>query len=919
MTFFKVMNKKGQALVIVVVILSMLSVIAIAFFVMSQAERVAAIRHLDSLRAQYIAEAGALYAQKVLSLDRQTNLIDALSDLHFSHFKGEDVDLDGDTKNESRWFTMADYQGNTVGRFGIYVSDEASRLHLNIASEEELNRLFAKKGVSASGVSAIVSKRPLNVKEELSSILATEDFNNLKDSLTIYSRDFEIDIDRGRRAYLNSSQFRVVLEAFFKSGINNPWQKAANLKDAIDIDLSQTQVYKFSQIFSPSGLAQAGDWYRNGSFYEAPEGGSAGKFIWSNISVEDGEYYCFFYGATSLDTVGEAEGEELLSGESLKEKVKVEGGSLSIVITPAKNKISRFSHIELASLNPKAGLNSRVISGAEALVINEVMVKLSKEILADNPGNIEPQESQEWVFNGIKPGNYYLIVESAREGQMVGDVYINGSRGGNLRDQDYFPETVNINGALTVEIKNDSLETASFKGVKILQEPDGEFIELLNLSSGDIDLSGFSIEAHTSGGESVAGWPAKIPNGAIIRPYQHLVIAVDANDAGDTPKNIQDNNICFQNIYSSPSYGLKFSEAADTIDKSFDLLPNEGGRVTLKDAYGQTVDAIDYQFSQVIDFKSLERGDPSFNIDSNGNGLFDGWYSSDSAEGTTPALANDNSGMYVNDGESGEWVKHSPSEVKVFNHPLSNLKEVLELSSGDGWKKFTLLDIAYMADHFAIESLDIDLAGHYKEGEFKENNGVFESFQKSDRGLWEFNDISKGKYLLSIISSDKNFLGERIQAAVKIDNKGGETYPLLFDNGIAFYGTVEFLSDSLNFQLEIINDSSKDIFLKGIRLEPVSFVSGRINVNTAKEEVLSSVLTSNNLVNLIIGSRPIGIKDNRKLGIGELFLLNSDFVNFHKYLTVKSDVYEIVSRGELIPAGKIIAYQIIRSVVERGE
>lgn len=916
---YEIGSKKGQALVIVVVMLSMLSVIGIAFFVMASAERVAAIRHLDSLRAQYITEAGILYAQKVLSLDRQLNLIDSKDDLQFIHFEGQDADLDGDNKNESRWFTVSDYQGNSFGRFGIHISDEASRLHLNTASEDELSRIFSKRELPNSGVSAVISKRPLNAKEELSSMVAAEDFNKLKDWVTIYSRDFEIDLDRRRRAYLNSSQFQIILEAFFNSGINNPWQKAANLKDAIDTDLSQTVVYKFSQILSLFSLAEAGDWYKDGSSYAAPEGGRAGKFVWSNLSVEDGDYFCFVYGASSSDTVGEIDGGELLSGDCLKSKVKVEGGNLSLVITPAKNKTSRFSHIEFAGLKPKLGLDSKMVVGTEAVVINELMVKPSKEILVDNPSNIEPGQSQKWIISGIKAGSYYLIVEAINPGQMVGNVYINGRVGSSLRDQDYFPEVVDINGDLTVDIKNESLEAGSFKGIKILQEPDGEFIELLNLSSSDIDLSGFSVEVYTTNGEFVAGWPAKIPDSTTIRPYQYLVVAMDSNDSGNTPINIQSNNISFQNIYSFSSCGPIFSEASQTINRNSDLLPNEGGRIVLKDGYNQTVDAVEYLVSQVVDFKSLERADPSFNFDSNGNGLFDGWYLSNGNEGTTATFVNDNSGMYTNDGEGGEWVKHSPSEVKVFNHPLSNLKDVLDISSGENWKKFALLDIAQMADHFAVSALDIDLAGHYKEGEFRDNNGIFESSQESDRGLWEFNDIPKGKYLLSIISSDKDFSGERIKVAIKIGDNKQDFYPLLFAGGFAVYGTVDFVSDSLNFQLEIINDSSKKISLKGIRLEPVSSVSGRINVNTAKEEVLSSVLISDNLVNLILSNRPIGLKDNRNLGIGELFLLDPDFVSFHNYLTVKSDVYEIISRGELIPAAKTIAYQVIRSVVERGD
>src|SRR4030042_291793 len=98
---------QAQAMVLVVTILAMLFVMITAFFVLSQTERVAALRQLDSLRAQYIAEAGVVYAQKVLSLDKQANLIDSLEDLTFTIFEGTDADLDGNGNNESKGFNLA--------------------------------------------------------------------------------------------------------------------------------------------------------------------------------------------------------------------------------------------------------------------------------------------------------------------------------------------------------------------------------------------------------------------------------------------------------------------------------------------------------------------------------------------------------------------------------------------------------------------------------------------------------------------------------------------------------------------------------------------------------------------------------------------------------------------------------------------
>ncbi len=141
---------------------------------------------------------------------------------------------------------------------------------------------------------------------------------------------------------------------------------------------------------------------------------------------------------------------------------------------------------------------------------------------------------------------------------------------------------------------------------------------------------------------------------------------------------------------------------------------------------------------------------------------------------------------------------------------------------------------------------------------------------------------------------------------------------LLFAEGIAFYGKVEVREDKTTLQLKIINDSEKKLVLKKIQLEPVSSVAGRVNVNTATKEVLASVLGSGSLAETIISNRPIGVKGNLHLGIGELFLLNQGFLALHNYLTVKSDVFEVICRVEYSPAGKTMAYQIIRTVLERG-
>lgn len=928
------MNNKAQALFIVVAILAMLFVVGMGFFSVSQVERTAAVRHLDSVRAHYIAEAGVVYAQKLLKIDRQGTLIDSEDDLNYKHFAGSDIDLDGDTTPESRWFSVTDSLGSNMGRFAVKVSDEASKLNLNVCAKEELRQLFSSLGLEQSLADTLLTGRPYNAIEELGHALSSVDFNKVKDYLTVYSRDFEIDIERARRVYLNCPSEQTILEAFLGRGVNGAYQKAANLKDAGDKDVTQTLLYKFtSGGLAPTELAQAGGWLREETYYEAAAGTDMGIFAWSNLEIEDGDYYCFLYGASEGDTVGQVyinqtgQGEGVLSAEGLVNTVQVSGGELVLYIKPALDSISKFSHIELTAASPRNGLTKKTTSGTEALVINEVMVKSSREIIMDSPAQIDPGKSFNYVFKEIPQGYYYLVVLAQEPGGLVGDVEISEGKGGKtkgegLYDGDYFPYTANVTGDrnIHVKIKNNSLGKSSFRGIKILQDPDSEFIEILNLSGEEIDLSNFTFEVYSAGGELIAGWPGRIPESAKIAPYQYIICAVDNADASPTPAGLRGNGIYFQRNWGFGATGIIFDEHGETIDKAFDLLPDLGGTIILKDASGNRVDAVEYQSSQVRDFVSLERPDPAEKLDADSDGIFDGWYQSESPLAATPGLINENSGMYTFDATQGTMVKRNPSsDVIVFNRPLSDLTEVAQLSSGKSWEKFTLIDIARISDRFAYDVVNLGLIGNYKTGEFREMGAVYESVNLGDSGIWEFLNLPATSYLLSLISDDANYAGSvRVAVAPSGKEDFGSLSPLIFSNGVAFFGTVTLTENPSSLQIKVINDSGRRLGLKEIQLEPVEAVSGRINVNTAKPEAFRSIINSDFLAQVLSENKPIGVKDDRKLGVGDLLLLNSDFLPYHKALTVKSDVYEIFCRGEYYPQSRTIAYQDIRTVLERG-
>lgn len=908
-------------MVIVVTFLAMFSLVGVAFFVLSQAERRAGIRQLYNVRARYIAEAGIAYAQKVLSLERENNLIDSLDDISFQHFQGQDVDLDGDGEAESKWFNILDSQDSLFGQFAIKVSDEASKININVCKEGTLEKLFAQLGIDTAKAGSLLAHRPFNAIEQLGSILEKEDFNLAKDFITIYSRDREIDLERKRRLYLNSTNPQVILEMFLRRGLKDAYQKAASLKDAQDTDISQTVLDKFYlKNLSPSGLLEPGDWRKVDSFYEAPPAGDSGKFVWSNLAVEDGEYFCFIYGKGPLDAVGEVEGQYLLSGEGLINQVTtVSGGTLTLNIKPAQDTTSRVSHLELVSMYPKSGLNKKIVTGTESLVINELMVKPTQEIIADLP-DIPPGQTLQHIFTDIRPSNYYLVVLSKNKGGLVGDVSIQGKTAADLHDGDYFPYTIEVkkDGLIKLNIKNNSFKTSNLKGIRLLQQPDGEFIELLNLSSQEIELSGFSLEVYSHTGELIPGWPARIPNDTRIKPHQHLVFSVDDNDASPSPTKLRNNKISFKTIWGFNGIGLFFEDYLNSMDKTFDLFPDNAGTVILKDAEGKRIDAVEYENFQVMDFISLERPDPTAKIDSDGDGLFDGWYLSEDYNKATPNLTNENIGMYTEEGTN--LIKHSPNEIKFFNRAIVDSTEIIQLSSGENWEKFSLLDLARIYDSFAYEAKNLDLIGHYLGGEFKEKDSLFESSQRADSGIWQFTKIPVGTYGLSLEGIDSE--GSPILVAYRQDSEEefSDFSSLVVSNGIANYGQMQLLGEGeCNFELKIINDSTKLVILKRAILAPIIYKQGRINVNTAKELVLRSLLDSEDLIQKLLDNRPIGNKDERRLGIGELLLLDSNFLSLGDLLTVKSDVFELNCRGQYIPSGNILAYQTIRTIIERGE
>lgn len=1015
----KGMNNRGQAIFLVLGILTILFIVGVTMFYFTQRERAAAVRFVESVRSQYAAEAGVVYARNILRQDKKQNAVDGFNDRQFTFFKGEDHDVDKDGTNESRRLTLRDANNGEFARVAVLVSDEAGKVNINTAGtgvaagngvnlyEVNLSDTLSAIGLPAQLAGEIISyrlgpnglpgdagvddngnnylfenngwdddsdgvvdekgegvdemqecdpfyiygdDRVWGIPEGVSRIESDPLVSDLDKALryiTSYSRDYEVGLNGSRRLSLRGARAQDVLEAFLSSGVTNAYKSAADFVDAFDPDLSQSYIDKYYFKAPPSGLVNPGGWVSAGGSYMAQAGSAEGVFRWQNLPLADGEYYCSLYGNPSSVYIGDVvypDGKvdaDLRHMAALIKKVMVSGGSFELTIRPNKEKISYLSTAELSLTQSKQGLSRAKIAGREAIVINEIMPKLSVEASVsanDAPGGDWIFEGDyfknavheggktgegKWVFEEIRQGHYYLQLLGLAS-SLVGDVSCGGANAAGVISGDYLPEPIYVggDGELNVYIQNNSTsQTAYFKGIMLTQQPDAEYIELLNLSGKEVDLSNFVIEVYDNKGQFAVGYPAEIPSNTAIGSYEYLVLAVDAKDT--SPEGLKNNGLSFKSVWGSEATGLEFDK---TVNAGYDLIPDGGGSIMLKTPEGSAVDSVEY--ASAVNFVALERSDPTADYDSDADGNFDGWFNCLDKKGGTPGTENDNSDMYDIDPGTGKPYKHSIDEVGVFNRYIYNIADFVNLSSGSRWQKRTVYDLAKIADKFSANSLNLALAGNFVEGDWRLKSDMFIPNQTGSRGLWRWDKVPAGTFDLRVIGEEQghpNF----IKVGIRIGEEGEfiSSSSLLIENGQAYYGKIAIPAVT-SLEMEITDNSSELMGFNYLVIEPSYEIEGRININTAPVEVLGALSLSSSAIDNILINRPFGEEDARKLGTGELLISDTlgvsdeerleGFRQISNLITVKSDMYKIISVGEGLKEGKESGIsQVVTAVVQR--
>jgi len=803
--------------------------------------------------------------------------------------------------------------------------------------------------------------RRLESLEDLVAIagLDAKQLSRISQLATVYSWDVNVSVTGKARVNVNTATADELLAVLLEAGVDDPWQAAVNMADYVDPDVEMSRVSKSSQTLLLSNVGPLGSWtWVEGAVahYESTEPGGQ-PLSWS-APVPTGSFRVLARGVSG-STVGDMTVAGVFkpsveSGEFLGTFTFEAGKPPTVTVThqAGAGTACAFRGLELVPEVVSAGT---IVRGVEAIRINELMVdpKIDFEIAS---ATFDPQGSDwacpagskscfnsgvgqarwSWASSLVQPGRYYVRVFGTGIGQTVGEVRIDGNSKKLVHGQTHpSPITVGSDGKITLTIgKTSSDGTYYVERISLSRQPDGEYVELINLSDREIDVSGWTL-----GGDAAGGRQARLPQGSLIKAHGLLVAAVDLEDeqAGLSGNGI-DARSAWEIAGGTNAVQLEFPSGPPSPDDDWLKVTVPAGasaRLTLRRGEA-VVDDVEYPLPlpTTAGFQSIEKGDPSAIVDKDSDGLDEGWYPS--LKLYTPGLPNDNEGLRETKGLV--TIVHDPlKELSVLNHPLGGIGELAGLSSGEPWKPFSSEDLAKIVDRLTVEGLRLEAEGHLTAGQdawAEKADGYYvhtDPSQRETSGVWSWTDLPDGHYRLGLYG----WPGERLSVRWQLkDQTFTEWSPDLSTDaqgriaiGQLTIGLDGTPANTLTLEAKCASISGI-CHLDRVRLDPRLIRVGPVNINTAPLGVLRALPgMTETLASRLIAGRPYGDQEQRARGIGDLLMgevlgtTEEDklkiFRQLAHLLTTRSDMFQILSFGQAMDGDRVRASQRIQTVVQR--
>ncbi|MBI3011201.1 MAG: general secretion pathway protein GspK [Candidatus Omnitrophica bacterium] len=892
-------GERGVALLIVVSLLTVTGIMGVAFAFSMYLETQAGREYVSTHQARYLAEGGVNHARALLDEDRLGTRVDWLSESWAKITQGNDVDVDGDGTKNATWWPMKGPSGQAAGRYALHITDEAGKANLNAAqarpspgSLEGVNlvRLLAEAGID----------RPGEVAD------AIERYRHGEDA-------------RPGNAGIDDDGGGAIDEA-------DEYQPLAPFGD-------DRRLEGLEELTTIAGL-----------------GAEAIRRLVALATVYSWDMNVSVAGQPRVN-VNTATAAELLP--VLLETGVRDSWQTAVNIADAVDPDLELSRLTTSS----AGGSGIPIRGIEAIRFNELMAEPTMEFDVSS-ATFESQGSDwscpvgsgfcsnagvgqarwSWTGSRLEPGRYYVRVFASAAGQTVGEVRLEGNPQRLVHGQRH-PATIIVgpDGRFSLTIgKQEPERTYSLSKVALSVQPDGEYVEFINLSDTAIEMTGWTIDGELTGGRQ-----ARLPNGSVITPHGLLVAAVDLDDTqANTAGNGIDARSAWEMSGGIKAVQLEFPNGAPSPDDDWlkAAAPTRSARLILRRG-AITVDEVELPPQAAGGFQSLEKGDPTVIIDADQNGIDEGWFPS--LVLSTPGLANDNEGL--REVVESRTLKHDPGrEIKVLNRPIESVGELAGLPSGQAWRRFSSRDLAGIADRLTVEGYRLEMEGRWVgtggEAAWDEQADGYAHTDPSKAdvvGRWEWRRLPDGDYRLSLYGYPE-CLGEQVSVRWKQPDGAWTAWsPALSSDaqGRVVIGQATIgppgssAPQTLTLEARCVSPSGI-CHLDAVRLDPRLIRLGPINVNTAPREVLLALPgMTEALASQIIAARPYGDRDQQGRGIGDLLIgdvlgTNEEdrletFRRLSHLVTTRSEVFQILSLGQAMAGGRVQATQRIRAVVQR--
>ena len=798
--------------------------------------------------------------------------------------------------------------------------------------------------------------------------LSPAEISRLTELATVYSWDANVSVTGKARVNVNTATAEELVPVLLEAGVHDPWQTAVNMADYVDQDVAFSQVHKAAQALwiSAQGSYPGWKWQTEPEGHYKSDGPGDIGVSWT-VAVPTGTFHL-----RALGLQGMKVGDVTINGQTRPSMD--DGGSLGVFTLQGTATIQvanreaqgtpcAFRGVELVSESTTAG---SIVRGVEAIRFNEVMVEplislTVKDCSATSTtcqfdGGISGwgmvvgtdyytnggAGKATWTWSTTLPqGRYYLRVFGTAPGETVGAADVNGVTQRLMHGARHpMPLLVGADGNVRLALgKSEADRTYYIRRIELSVQPDGEYIELINLSDQDVSVGRWTIDGELAGGRQ-----GRFPPDAVVKAHGLLVAAVDLDD---TQTGLSGNGISARSAWDMKAVNavqLEFPSGAPTPDDDWLKVTTPGTPsgappgLVLRAPDGSLVDQVGYPLPlpTTSAMQSLEKGDPSVIVGRGEHGLDLGWFPS--LKLYTPGAPNDNAGL--TEVVDLKTIVHDPQhEVTVLNRPLGGVGELAGLPSGEAWKPFSSIELAGVVDRLTVEGYRLEVAGHDVDAEGRkawaeqsDGSYVHTDPAKADiAGTWRWTDLPEGTYRVSLYGGPGEQFALRWEQA---NHAWTEWSPALTADvqgrvlvGQVTIGMGETSAALLTLQVQCASASGVCHFFS-VQCDPQLIRLGPVNINTAPLGVLMALPgMSAALVSRIIAGRPYGDQEQKGRGIGDLLLgdvLGSDeeqrlavFRQVAHLLTTRSDVFQIVSLGEALTSDRVEATQRINTVIQR--